>query len=236
MIRNDDLFQRPTVGEHGACVLVLDPGQTTGYVGGLIPNSALLRMGVEGWLETIALDPLGIERVAGRIVDIRDWKTQGNPVIGKRHCAWFRYGQIDATETVVGGSYLEQEKEAVRRVLAVGREMCIDARKLSRNRLPALTHVVAEDFVLQEHTQLRNLLSPVRITTGVYNWLSSSSMFDVEFHLSQVGSAKHLVDDDALKRLGLFHPGMTHANDACRHFVLFVRSYYNQLTRIERAR
>lgn len=236
MIRNDDLWQKPTVLEDGVAVMCVDPGETTGYVCALLPNSALLRVGPDEWLSACALDPTGTERGMSRIVDVRDWKLGGNPVIGKRHCLWFRYGHIAAPSLKEGGSYLGQEMEAVRALFRVGRTLEVDARKLSHKKLPGMTTIVCEDFILREHTKLRSLLAPVRVTTGMYNWFDSSSMFDIEFYLQQVGSAKHTVDDATLKKLGLYQEGWGHANDACRHLLLYARSYYNQLVIRERAR
>lgn len=82
--------------------------------------------------------------------------------------------------------------------------------------------IVIEDFVLRQFDQKRDLLSPVRITAGVnqYLWWRSRT-----YHIQSPGDAKTTATDARLKSWGLYdsHGGMQHARDADRHAITFLR-------------
>lgn len=95
-------------------------------------------------------------------------------------------------------------------------------------RLVGLSHLCVEDFILRERTSQRSLLSPVRITSGLYQELYGDSGFDFDWHV-QSASDKSVVSDELLRELNLYWPGKPHACDAARHLVLFLRKYLNAL-------
>jgi hypothetical protein len=89
-------------------------------------------------------------------------------------------------------------------------------------KVPGITDVVIEDFVLRERTKDRSLLSPVRITFGLEHelWMSPDNFFTTK---QQPSDAKSTVTDDRLKRWGMWTVGQQHARDATRHLILFLR-------------
>jgi hypothetical protein len=108
----------------------------------------------------------------------------------------------------------------------------VETLAVSGGLLPGLTHLVCEDFILREHTMDRSLLSPVRITTGLFNNCAGMLGFDAHWHF-QSPSDKSTVTDSHLKDLGLWFPGKQHARDAARHLVLFLKKYQMQLRNID---
>ena len=82
--------------------------------------------------------------------------------------------------------------------------------------------VVIEDFTLRQFRQDRDLLRPVRITSGIgYTlWLDGRDYFT-----QGPADAKRVCSDNALRQWGLYdsYNGMQHARDADRHAILFLR-------------
>lgn len=103
----------------------------------------------------------------------------------------------------------------------VARKIVQGAVKISADR------VVSEDFTLRKGTKSRDLLSPVRLVSSMFAELQRVSL-PVQLHL-QDASIKSNVDDDTLKRLGLWFEGQQHARDAARHVVYYVRRYRDNI-------
>lgn len=80
--------------------------------------------------------------------------------------------------------------------------------------------VVIEDFLLRQRTMDRSLLSPVRLTAMLHGALMSDERIDVRTCLQQPSSAKSVVNDERLKKWGMWTIGKQHARDACRHLAL----------------
>lgn len=86
-------------------------------------------------------------------------------------------------------------------------------------------HVAVEDFVLREHTTDRNLLSPVRVASGLACLFEEMEDINVVLHFNQASNGKVGVPDAALKKFGLYVPGEggVHSNDACRQAIIVLR-------------
>jgi hypothetical protein len=82
--------------------------------------------------------------------------------------------------------------------------------------------VVIEDFTLRQLRMDRELLSPVRVTSGVgyAMWLAGR-----DYHVQSAGDAKTICTDDRLKEWRMYdsYGGLKHARDADRHAILFLR-------------
>lgn len=82
--------------------------------------------------------------------------------------------------------------------------------------------VVIEDFNLRQLRMDRDLLSPVRITTGigVLMWLEGR-----DYHVQSAGDAKRTCSDLRLKEWGMYDStgALRHARDADRHAIFFLR-------------
>ena len=85
-------------------------------------------------------------------------------------------------------------------------------------------HVAIEDFIIREHTTDRNLLSPVRVTSGLLALFETMDDINVVAHFNQASNGKVGVPDPALKKLGFYVPGQTHSNDAARQAILVLRN------------
>jgi hypothetical protein len=80
-----------------------------------------------------------------------------------------------------------------------------------------------EDFILQERTQARSLLSPVRLTSGLLALLNDDDEYNYFIVTNSANDAKHIVTDDVLKSHDLYFVGKPHARDAARHALLHLR-------------
>lgn len=107
---------------------------------------------------------------------------------------------------------------------AVASRLLAGAEALHARSPYGLTNVVIEDFVLRIGTQSRDLLSPVRITSALWYALYMHGDLKPVVNLKQVSDAKGIVNDDTLKRFGLWFEGKQHARDAARHLVLALRN------------
>lgn len=81
--------------------------------------------------------------------------------------------------------------------------------------------ILAEDFILENHSKARNLLSPVRLNAGLTYalWLQGRKL------VVQGRDVKAVVTDDRLKAWGYYvrAGGLEHARDATRHALGFLR-------------
>lgn len=84
-------------------------------------------------------------------------------------------------------------------------------------------HLAIEDFIIRENTTDRNLLSPVRITSGLLALFEEMEGINVVPHFNQASNGKVGVPDPALKKLGFYEPGQGHSNDAARQAIIVLR-------------
>lgn len=86
--------------------------------------------------------------------------------------------------------------------------------------------IVCEDF------QLRTLsaeLSPVRLT-AMMKWVAQREITPHKtIHMQMPALAKSTVTDERLKRWGYWERGSTHARDATRHVITFIRRMRSDL-------
>lgn len=82
--------------------------------------------------------------------------------------------------------------------------------------------VVIEDFILRKSSKGRELLSPVRVTAAIKQFLWCNGR---GFFRQQVSEAKTAATDDRLKVWGMYQRdgGLEHARDADRHAITFLR-------------
>lgn len=80
-----------------------------------------------------------------------------------------------------------------------------------------LDFIICENFELREGVYGADL-SPVYIIGAL------EALYPTVPIIYQAPYQKPLVDDDRLKRLGLYEPGKPHRNDAVRHMVIYLRN------------
>jgi len=82
--------------------------------------------------------------------------------------------------------------------------------------------VVIESFILRQQRKDSALLSPVRITAAVSQWLWQQRR---SYFVQQPSLAKTTATDDRLKEWGVYHRdgALRHARDADRHAITFLR-------------
>lgn len=193
----------------GYSVFAIDPGETTGWAWACVARSELDSLGVAG-----ALAKARSHRSGTQAADTR-----------------FRYGQIGLG---FGGSPLLKsglpdmalaECIAVDQILTEALVCQSMGSRTSFRKVPRLTSIVVEDFILRERTQSRNLLAPVRLTAKLEQQVYlSRDLRHVPFSTSQsASSAKGVVTDKRLREWGLWIRGQQHARDAIRHLVLHLR-------------
>lgn len=127
-----------------------------------------------------------------------------------------RFGMLDTCQvpTPVDSTLL-----ALRELRAVSTQMEWIRQLDSLSRHP-VDEVVIEDFLLRQRTMDRSLLSPVRLTAMLQGMLMADQGVDVRTCLQQPSSAKSVVNDERLKKWGMWIRGKQHARDACRHLAL----------------
>lgn len=183
----------------GCSVFAVDPGETTGWAWACI-----------GWNE---VGDYGVHESLRRAL-----KDRGGYQLGDSRVLW---GQV-----ICGYSgdidLIGKEEWQAAETLVSTMEMCGEmGSRRSGGAVPRITHVVIEDFILRERTQTRDLLSPVRITAALYVLLCQHS-WKMKVVL-QSASDKSVINDDRLRRLGLWATGQQHARDANRHLTLWLR-------------
>lgn len=82
--------------------------------------------------------------------------------------------------------------------------------------------VVIESFILRQQRKDSALLSPVRITAALSQWLWQQRR---SYFVQQPSLAKTTATDERLKAWGAYHRsgGLNHARDADRHAITFLR-------------
>lgn len=180
-------------------VHAVDPGETTGYAQVIL-----------GWKELISSEPF--HEMLPRLAD----DTSGDGLYDSR----FRTLQINCYPDENAGA------ESIWHQMIVGHEMAGRViRRHGRTLADWPELVVFEDFILQERTQERSLLSPVRLTAKVEMLLHrDNTEFDCWWLKPQSASdAKSTCTDDRMRRWGLWLPGKPHATDATRHLIVALR-------------
>lgn len=177
-------------------------------------KSMLLVADSEPWDHAIGIDPgetTGLcavrlapgsrfsHRVRGATVLRGQVRTGGNRQLGSGGPWW--YTEARTVRNIAG------------RILAVAKQWGVED----------CVHLAIEDFILQERTQERNLLSPVRITSGLLSLLEDMDEINVVVHFNLASNGKVGVPDPALKKLGFYEPGKAHSNDAARQAILVLR-------------
>lgn len=98
----------------------------------------------------------------------------------------------------------------------VGRMMVVEAEY-------GLRAVAVEDFVLRKFTKARELLAPVRVTAMVVALADEIGVGQDAVWSYPTPGSKDVINDERLKRLGLWLSGAPHGRDALRHLVLALR-------------
>lgn len=82
--------------------------------------------------------------------------------------------------------------------------------------------VVIESFILRQQRKDASLLSPVRVTAALSQWLWQQRR---SYFVQQPSLAKTTATDDRMKMWGLYHRSgaQKHARDADRHAITFLR-------------
>ena len=80
------------------------------------------------------------------------------------------------------------------------------------------------DFVVCESFTLRPGIHGVDVTpTYIIGALEALEQYRTKIYY-QSPSQKSLCSDEVLKRMGLYHSGMPHVNDAIRHAIIYLRN------------
>jgi hypothetical protein len=176
----------------------VDPGETTGYAWALVGVKEMLSSEpFHEMLPRLAADTSGYQ-----LGDCRFRTVQINCYPDENNGAMNIYAQMEVS---VG-----MARRCIRRAGSPAKPTDI---------------AIFEDFILQERTQDRSLLSPVRLTAKAEQILWSPWCRD-EFIWMQPQSAsdaKSTCTDDRMRRWGLWIPGQPHATDATRHLIVALR-------------
>lgn len=184
----------------GYSVFAVDPGETNGWSWACVGAKEIREKGVHDALRN------AVRHHAGYLLGDSRW-TAGQIVVP------YRGGDVSH----IGIDEWNAAELIFSQMLVCG-EM---GSRLSKGKVPQITDIVIEDFILQKRTMTRDLLSPVRITAA-FQVLLCQEGFGGKVHL-QSASDKSVIKDDLLRSLGVYTKGQQHARDASRHLVLWLR-------------
>lgn len=203
MIVSPDIWGKPKVSGSGTdsrlSVLVVDPGGTTGFVWLDVAHSELLSAGVD--LDALAR-LFAMAAVDGRLKR------------GQLHSAPIPPNTMD--------SMFGLEAQVVSRLHTGALQLHAQARH-------GLSHVVIEDFIVRVGTQSRDLLSPVRLTSMLYDRLQHCAQLNVYVNMQSPSDAMSSVSDDQLRAAGVYWRGREHERAATKHLIVFLRRYMEEL-------
>lgn len=202
------IVERSSSSLVGISVFAIDPGETNGWAWALIGHKEVRKYGVHDSVRRALRERSGYQLGDRRVL----------------------HGQISVEYS--GGSDADEaysasvgvsEWQAAEQLIAT-MQMCGEmGARVSGGRVPEITTVVIEDFILRERTMTRDLLSPVRITAALYVLLCQHE-WKMQVVL-QSPSDKSVINDERLKALGLWAVGQRHARDAYRHLMLYLRKH-----------
>lgn len=182
--------------DRGWSIFAVDPGTTTGWAWSVVGRKEVGRHGITDTL-------------------VQARRDKGGPLLGESRLAW---GQVEVHTPDDPVAEADHAQQLFDLMVAMGE---MGARRTS-GRVPCVTDLIVEDFVLRERTMSRSLLSPVRITAALVTLVHAEHP-PVRLHFYSP-SSKSVVRDDQLKRWNLYAKGQPHARDALRHLILHLRT------------
>jgi len=178
-------------------VFVIDPGQDSGWVFLRCPLEDIVKHGS-------SVVAYVIENMGMRSSEIS---------IGTEH--GFAFGEINSVHKE---GYLRGEMIASA-MLIRQMQSCFGHHK------PHLKFLILEDFILRERTKSRKLLSPVRLTSLLYDHLYIVNDFrlrDLSLHFQSPNDIS-IITDQQLEDSGCWFVGKDDARSAARHLLIFLR-------------
>lgn len=194
----------------GVSIFAIDPGGTSGWAWSCLAYSELQpENGVASALASAS-------------------KYRGGYQLGDVRLA---YGQVEARYFPAMGDLEDPvtmqywaESNAMNELLALEEVYGQMASRVSRGRVARWDQVVViEDFILRRSEMNRSLLSPVRLGFGLVHQMRVDGMRAPVF---QSPSDKAVINDERLRKMGLWISGQPHARDAMRHLVLYLRRHF----------
>lgn len=156
-----------------------------------------------GWKE---IRKYGAEGALGRLVD--------RPAGGSIGDVRFRMGEINSKQGDI---------ESAQDVLIQAMVSSHMGNRVSSGRVPALTHVVIEDFSFREKTKSKHLLTPIRVGAAFEALMLRENELRYTEVSYQMPSEKSSITDERQKRWGLWFPGKKDANVAIKHLIIKLR-------------
>jgi hypothetical protein len=179
-------------------VFAIDPGTGTGWAWACLGWKELRRYGAEGALGRVRkLSAAGRVPSAG-FGDVR-----------------FRMGEINSRSGDI---------ETAQDVLIQAMVCSHMGNRVSKGRVPYLSHVVIESFDFRERTKSRHMLVPIRVAAA----FEAMTLMENELRYTEISyqspSDKSVITDDRQKRWGLWFPGKKDGNVAIKHLIVKLRS------------
>jgi hypothetical protein len=196
----------------GYSVFGIDPGETTGWCWLLVGKAEIKAHGLSEALRRVKAS-------SGQGVPGQFDRRLMHGEIALNYVPF--HGMVDA--------YPRAEASAVQELVKTMLVMQGMGYRMSKGRIPILTHVVVESFSLRgdRNERSRSLLAPVRMIARLDQELHHQFSIELERVEYQDPSEKGVMTDERLKDLGLYWPGQGHATDATRHAVLKLRKLLN---------
>lgn len=182
----------------GVSVFAIDPGTGTGWAWACIGWKELRKYGAEGALaRTKGLSESGRVQSTG-LGDVR-----------------FRMGEVNSRS----GDITTAQDTLIQAMVCSHM-----GERVSKGRVPYLTHIVIESFDFRERTKSRHMLVPIRVAAA----FEALMLIENELRYTEVSyqspSDKSVITDDRQRRWGLWFPGKKDGNVAIKHLIVKLRS------------
>jgi hypothetical protein len=182
----------------GVSVFTIDPGTGTGWAWACVGWKELGRYGAEGAL-TRARSLSSSGRVASTgLGDVR-----------------FRMGEINSKRGDI---------ETAQDVLIQAIVSSHMGNRVSKGRVPYLTHIVGESFSFRERTKSRHMLVPIRVLAAFEALMARENELRYTEFSHQSSAEMSVITDERQKRWDLWFPGKKDGNVAIKHLIVKLRS------------
>lgn len=181
----------------GVSVFTFDPGVGTGWAWCCVGDKELARYGGEGALMR-ARDDTVVR--GGSLGDVR-----------------YRYGQVNSQK-----GDIETAQDLIIQAVVCSHM----GSRVSGGRVPALSHVVGENFHFREKTESSHMLSPIRVLAAFEAFMCQQNELRLVEFSTQSPSDKSIITDQRLKAWGFWLPGKANKDirDAIRHLIVKLRT------------
>lgn len=182
----------------GVSIFTLDPGTGTGWAWACLGWKELRKYGPEGSLTRAREQSEAGKVQSSGLGDVR-----------------FRMGEINS----MAGD-IETAQDCIIQAMICSHM----GSRVSKGKVPALSHIVIEGFLFREQTKSKHMLTPIRVGAAFEAFMLLQNELRYTELSTQMPVDKSIITDERQKRWGLWFPGKKDANVAIKHLIVKLRS------------